>query len=154
MNISTGGGTLVHEIVHPYIEANFPNCPAWFNEGLGSLFEQSAERDGHIIGLPNWRLPGLQRAIREQRAPQFDKLLKTTTNQFYGDDSGVHYAEARYLLFYLQEQGLLRTYYQRFVENQARDPSGYDTLIEVLGRPNMRTFRGEWEKFVLGLHFP
>ena len=27
MNISTGGGTLVHEIVHPFIEANFPNCP-------------------------------------------------------------------------------------------------------------------------------
>ena len=39
MNIATGGGTLVHEIVHPYVEANFPGCPAWFNEGLGSLYE-------------------------------------------------------------------------------------------------------------------
>jgi hypothetical protein len=27
MNIDTGGGTLVHEIVHPFIEANFPACP-------------------------------------------------------------------------------------------------------------------------------
>ena len=35
MNISTGGGTLVHEIVHPFIEANFPACPPWLNEGLG-----------------------------------------------------------------------------------------------------------------------
>ena len=34
MNIGTGGGTLVHEIVHPFIEANFPDCPSWFNEGL------------------------------------------------------------------------------------------------------------------------
>ena len=40
MNIDTGGGTLVHEIVHPFMEANFPNCPPWFNEGLGSLYEQ------------------------------------------------------------------------------------------------------------------
>src|SRR5262249_27305888 len=31
MNIATGGGTLVHEIVHPFIEANFPGCPPWFN---------------------------------------------------------------------------------------------------------------------------
>ena len=31
MNISTGGGTLVHEIVHPFMRANFPECPAWFN---------------------------------------------------------------------------------------------------------------------------
>src|SRR6266550_9631664 len=35
MNISTGGGTLVHEIVHPFVEANFPACPPWLNEGLG-----------------------------------------------------------------------------------------------------------------------
>src|SRR6185503_10377156 len=48
MNISTGGGTLVHEIVHPFIEANFPACPPWLNEGLGSLYEQSGEVDGHI----------------------------------------------------------------------------------------------------------
>jgi len=48
MNIATGGGTLVHEIVHPFMRANFPACPAWFNEGLGSLFEQSADREGHL----------------------------------------------------------------------------------------------------------
>src|SRR5438445_3216518 len=28
MNIGTGGGTLVHEIVHPFMRANFLNCPA------------------------------------------------------------------------------------------------------------------------------
>lgn len=28
MNIATGGGTLVHEIVHPFMAANFPACPA------------------------------------------------------------------------------------------------------------------------------
>src|SRR5690606_32235976 len=39
MNIATGGGTLVHEIVHPFMEACFPDCPAWINEGLGSLYE-------------------------------------------------------------------------------------------------------------------
>ena len=57
MNIETGGGTLVHEIVHPFVEANFPDCPPWLNEGLGSLYEQSGERDGHIVGFTNWRLP-------------------------------------------------------------------------------------------------
>lgn len=48
MNISTGGGTLVHEIVHPFMASNFPECPSWFNEGLASLYEQASERDGHI----------------------------------------------------------------------------------------------------------
>ena len=34
MNISTGGGTLVHEIVHPFVEANFP-LPALVQRGSG-----------------------------------------------------------------------------------------------------------------------
>jgi len=48
MNISTGGGTLVHEIVHPFMEANFPDCPPWLNEGMGSLYERVGEENGHI----------------------------------------------------------------------------------------------------------
>ncbi len=64
MDISTGGGTLVHEIVHPFIEANFPNCPPWLNEGLGSLYEQSGEVQGRIHGFTNWRLHGLQADIK------------------------------------------------------------------------------------------
>ena len=63
MNIATGGGTLVHEIVHPFMEADFPKCPAWYNEGMGSLFEKCRERNGHIEGVSNWRLPVLKDGI-------------------------------------------------------------------------------------------
>lgn len=69
MNIDTGGGTLVHEIVHPFIAANFPDCPSWFNEGLASLYEQSQEYRGRIWGRTNWRLEGLQKAIRPDPEP-------------------------------------------------------------------------------------
>jgi hypothetical protein len=71
MNIDTGGGTLVHEMVHPFIASNFPDCPAWFNEGLASLYEQCGDSRGRIWGYTNWRLNGLQesiRAFREQEA--------------------------------------------------------------------------------------
>ncbi len=88
MNISTGGGTLVHEIVHPYVEADFPGAPPWLNEGLGSLFEQSAERDGRIVGLTNWRLAGLQRTIARGAVPSFRELTGRDSTAFYGDDSG------------------------------------------------------------------
>ena len=39
MNSATALGTLSHELVHPYMETNFPNVPSWFNEGLASLYE-------------------------------------------------------------------------------------------------------------------
>jgi hypothetical protein len=153
MNISTGGGTLVHEIVHPFVHANFPKCPAWFNEGLGSLYEQSSERDGRIVGLTNWRLAGLQKAIREQRLPAFKDLCATTTQQFYGLDRGTNYSQARYLCYYLQEKGLLQKYYKDFVANQEKDPTGYDTLSKTLGAKDMAEFQKGWEQWVLTLRF-
>lgn len=153
MNRATGGGTLVHEIVHPYIEANFPACPAWFNEGLGSLFEQSADRDGHIVGLTNWRLLGLKKRIRKGTLPSFDDLLATTRTQFYERDSGSNYAQSRYLLYYLQERGLLVAYYREFVENQATDPTGAVTLKRSLGISEFGPFQRTWEKWVLSLEF-
>lgn len=153
MNIGTGGGTLVHEIVHPFIEANFPDCPSWFNEGLASLYEQSAEKDGQIVGLTNWRLAGLQRAIKNKTNPSFKDLLSTTRKEFYDDETGVHYAQARYLCYYLQEKGLLVKFYQEFTKNSATDPTGYKTVQKVLGERNMITFQKNWEDFVLKLVF-
>jgi hypothetical protein len=154
MNIATGGGTLVHEIVHPYIEANFPDCPAWFNEGLGSLYEQSAERDGHIVGLTNWRLAGLQKRIARGKLPRLSTLLSTTTRQFYDDDSGSNYGQARYLLYYLQERGLLVQYYHEFFEHRGSDPTGLATLKRVLDEPDIDAFQKRWETWVMRLQFP
>jgi hypothetical protein len=154
MDITTGGGTLVHEIVHPFIESNFPECPPWFNEGLGSLYEQSGERGGHIRGLTNWRLAGLKEAIRAGRVPSFRDLTAADSDAFYNEDRGTNYAQARYLLYYLQERGLLVRYYKDFYEKRLEDPTGYETLKRVLGEQDMDAFKARWETYVMGLVFP
>jgi len=151
MNISTGGGTLVHEIVHPFIEANFPACPPWLNEGLGSLYEQSGEVDGRIHGFTNWRLPGLQTSIKAGALQSFRDLTALDARGFYDDDKGTNYAQARYLCYYLQQKGLLTKFYRRFHARQKIDPTGYQTLRETLGNVDMKFFKRKWEKYVLGL---
>jgi hypothetical protein len=154
MNIATGGGTLVHEIVHPYVEANFPACPAWLNEGLGSLYEACGERDGHIVGFVNWRVPGLQETIAEGSVVTLETLTHTTVEQFYGDDSGLHYAMARYLCLYMQQQGQLTRFYREFVEHQAEDPTGYEMLQRVMEIEDMVAFERVWHQWVMELQFP
>jgi hypothetical protein len=154
MNISTGGGTLVHEIVHPYVEADFPNAPAWLNEGLGSMFEQSAERDGHIVGLTNWRLAGLQKAIAKGGVPTFKALTAMDSDTFYAEASGTNYAQSRYLLYYMQEKNLLRDFYKAFRAARAKDPTGYATLVKALGERDMADFQDRWQAFVAKLRFP
>jgi len=151
MNIGTGGGTLVHEIVHPFMEANFPACPPWLNEGMGSLYEHVGEENGHIYGYVNWRLPGLQRAIKAKTVPAFETLMAMDAQTFYGDRTGVNYAQSRYLCYYLQEKGLLVKFYKQFHAQQKKDPSGFETLKSVLGESDMVQFQKRWETFVLGL---
>jgi hypothetical protein len=153
MNIATGGGTLVHEIVHPFIESNFQDCPSWLNEGLGSLYEQSNSRDGKIIGMTNWRLAGLQRAISKDSVPSFKELCSTTRFEFYNKDKGTNYSQARYLCYYLQERGLLRKFYHTFHKNVAKDPTGYESLKSVLGVDDMAAFKKDWERYVVKLRF-
>lgn len=153
MNIATGGGTLVHEMVHPFVASNFPGCPAWFNEGLGSLYEQSMGKGDEIIGLTNWRLAGLQEAIRKNVVPHFKTLTSTTGYSFYQEDPGTNYAQTRYLCYYLQEKGLLKKFYHKFHANCKKDPTGFETLKQVLGESDMDAFKKKWERFVLQLKF-
>jgi hypothetical protein len=151
MNISTGGGTLVHEIVHPFVEANFPACPPWLNEGLGSLYEQSGEVNGHIHGYTNWRLPGLQRAIKAGAVPSFKLLASLNAHGFYDQDKGTNYSQARYLCYYLQQRGILVKFYREFHAHQKTDPTGYKSLQKTLGVADMNVFKQRWEKYILGL---
>ncbi|GAB4159567.1 MAG: hypothetical protein Tsb009_36860 [Planctomycetaceae bacterium] len=151
MNISTGGGTLVHEIVHPFIASNFPGCPSWFNEGLASLYEQCGEENGRITGYTNWRLAGLKQAIRAGKVPSFKTLCSTTTREFYREDPGTNYSQARYLCYYLQQKGLLVKYFNAFRKNVRTDPTGYRTLQTILGTNNIPRFKKQWEQYVLAL---
>jgi hypothetical protein len=151
VNIATGGGTLSHEIVHPFIRSNFPECPTWLNEGLASLYEYPSMRGGKIHGLVNWRLPGLKRAITRGRLPSFATMAALNEDEFYEINPGANYAQARYLCYYLQELGLLVDFYHAFYDNRDRDPTGIDTLMSILGIDDLHDFQESWEDWVLTL---
>lgn len=154
MNIGTGGGTLVHELVHPFIDANLPGCPPWINEGLASLYEHVGERGGHIWGFPNWRLPGLQVAIREGDLPSLRWLTAATPDEFYGESGGTNYAMARYLMQYLQDEGHLRPFVAAYTAGRGADPTGYQTLLDTVGADDVAAFSARWEAWALGLSRP
>jgi hypothetical protein len=154
VNLGLGAGTLVHEIVHVFIQANFPEAPTWLNEGLASLFEQPAEAEGHIRGKINWRLPGLKEAILRGRSVDLVAVMSASRSAFYAEPGvGQHYAVARYLLYYLQARNLLIAYYRHFVLHHPADPTGIRSLLEVLGERNIETVQTKWERFVTQLEF-
>lgn len=152
MNVGTGTGTLVHELVHALLAPDFPDCPDWFNEGLASLYEQCSLDDDTITGHENWRLPAIQDAIRTGELRPLEEMI--ADERFYGEDLvGLNYAQARYLMFYLQEKGLLADYYKRFRDNVKEDATGLATLKKVLKTDDLAGFEKDWRKWVLTLRF-
>jgi len=131
MNISTGGGTLVHELTHALIASDFPRVPDWFNEGLASLHEQCRYRsDGSgIVGLPNWRLPLLVEAIRAGKLRALESLIRD--DDFRERPVGLNYAQARYFCLFMQQRGVLERFYHCFRERQKDDPLGLATVRQV-----------------------
>jgi hypothetical protein len=152
MNVGTGTGTLVHEMVHALMAPDFPDVPDWFNEGLASLFEQCSLGTDTIIGHENWRLPDLQTAIRKKTLRPLGEMIQD--EHFYDDAKvGINYAQARYLMFYLQQKGLLREFYRKFRGDVKDDPSGIKTLKAVLKTDDLDAFDKSWRTWVLTLRF-
>lgn len=129
MNIATGTGTLVHELVHALGDYDFRGRPDWFDEGLASLYEQCTLADGRIRGMVNWRLPALQKALAAGTLRPLSELI--TADDFRGSREGLNYAHARYFCLYLESQGWLQAYYRRFRDGFADDPTGLRFLPEV-----------------------
>lgn len=134
MNISTGTGTLVHELTHALVRYDFPDIPSWFNEGLGSLYERCSLNNGIILGYVNWRLPDLQESIRKGSYTGLDKLVATNEDEFYGSGSSFNYSQARYLCMYMQEKGLLKRFYKTFRDNYAEDKTGKMFLEKIFNQ--------------------
>jgi hypothetical protein len=92
MNVSTGLGTLVHELVHALIAPDFPGVPDWFNEGTGQPLRAVAVRPGrHRHQGPAQLAPARAarrrsgghaapavRDDRGRRLPQRDRVGSTT----------------------------------------------------------------------------
>lgn len=152
VNAGYGWGTLVHELVHAYMDADFPEAPVWMQEGLASLFEAPRDIGGHLEGNINWRLPELQQAIRSGRAPSFHRLVTGSRGDFDGKDGSLYYATARYLLWYLQREGRLRDYYRAYRERVGVDATGLRVLREVTGS-ELSALRAAFERAVLSVSY-
>ena len=153
LNLATGLGTLAHEIVHPLLCEDFPGVPAWFNEGFASMFESTEDSSGRKLARNNWRLNDLRRATREGRIVPLRTLMETNTDEFYGDDRGVHYAMARYFCVYLQRQDLLVRFYREFRATVNDDASGIAAL-ERVSRKSLADFEAEWRSWLDEMRYP
>lgn len=132
LNLATGRGTLTHELSHVLALFDFPEMPEWFDEGLAALHEEAVFSDDGLIlvGTSNWRMSLLRDALRQKKLPALESVIRTQS--FRGEGEGLNYALVRCFCLYLQDRGLLSHYYRKFRSTVKDDPSGINTLCELL----------------------
>jgi hypothetical protein len=150
------GQILRHEFTHALHHVDMmtenQSHSIWVMEGLASLFESARRATRGLTTYTDLRLPGLQEAIREKRAIPLAELFAMDVDAFQ-QTPDLTYAEARYLMFYLQSKDKLATWYRAYKANYATDPTGQISLERVLGK-KLPQLEEEWKKWVLSLPPP
>jgi hypothetical protein len=94
----SGEGTLWHELIHAFIDANIDHqIQQWFNEGLASFYEMAGVYQGKFYeGYTNWRLPLLQKMLKRR---DYMPLPAFLAEDSMSEDNA--YAKARFFFCYL-----------------------------------------------------
>ena len=90
VNLSTGDGTIAHELAHALGHFDFPAMPEWFDEGLASLHEEARFSKDHlrIVGIPNcagvtwsppWRTGRSALSSHSSRPPACARMSRPST---------------------------------------------------------------------------
>ncbi|TMQ12965.1 MAG: hypothetical protein E6J90_29360 [Deltaproteobacteria bacterium] len=127
-NLGNSIGNLRHELVHPLLGDDFPQIPAWLNEGIAALYGSARAGKRGFEFLVNYRLRDLQKALKAGDLPTVDQLAASTADDVRGPRAMTWYAMARYVLLYLDRAGKLGELYAR-LRGAADDTDAQRTIL-------------------------
>lgn len=149
VNADAGYGAVIHEAAHPIIDASFPDCPVWLDEGIASWLEHVEPAGPRPIADDPDR-ERLQRRLAQGRLPSLAALTVSTGPEFYADPQRVAYSQARHLVLYLVSEGLLAGYLDEIQDRIVQDPTGMTTLRDITD-DGQNPLQARWERFALGI---
>ncbi len=149
----TLGPTLLHEFTHAlHFADQDPRGQlhnVWVIEGLASLLEYAKVVNGHLAPRHNHQLRNLKEDLIQRKNVPWEQMIKFERRQFHSS----HYAQARYMLFYLFEKGLLKAWYDAYCAGFAGDPTGGAALEQAFGK-KLADIDKEWLAWVQQLPSP
>jgi hypothetical protein len=147
------GAALFHEFTHALHFADQKPLGQfhqnWIIEGLAAVFESSRVLDGHLVPQSNYRLKIIQELARRGQQVPWETYVKFSQKEFM-KRPGNHYSQARYMLMYLLDRGLLKKWYDVYTAGFAQDATGARALEQVLGKSLVEAEK-DWVEWVVKL---
>lgn len=140
VDLSTGLGTAMHELVHAFVHFGFPRQPPlWFHEGLAAYHEKflgsldDTRLDISFGYFSNWRFPLVKAQVDTLTLAGLDDPARDPTSA------------ARDLMLFLDRRGLFVPLV-RAMRTAIDDESGMRTLAQVAG--DLETLEREWKDWI------
>lgn len=148
------GGTIVHEFVHALHHGDIASYgqehPIWVKEGLATLFEDSDLVAGKAVPEHNHRLNYILMRAKVNRQVPWDKFMAQKQPEFLRWPN-YNYAQARYMFYYLNEQGQLVRWYRYYLDTFAQDPTGVQAWEKTFGK-KLAEIEKDWVAWLLTLN--
>ena len=149
---------VVHEFTHALHFADQSGRgqphPIWLIEGMDSLFETSTLVDDKLVPGHSARLATVQAAARRDQTIPWRRIMQMSQPTFL-QDAGLAYAQARYMLFYMWEKGLLKRFYDEYTRTSSfqGDKTALESFEIAFGRP-IDEIERDWKAWVLAQEEP
>lgn len=150
---------LHHEGFHQFFDGILERkAPQWVDEGLGDFFGPSAYvheggKEGMRLRTNPWRLKTIQAVIRAGRAVPFERLMNMTQQEMYGQDAGLHYAQAWSMVyFFIQADDRAHfKYLKKYFKALRRGKGRREAYDSAFGRADMAALEARWRDYTLSL---
>ncbi len=133
------GATLRHEFFHVLhwrqMDRLGQRHPYWIMEGLASLLEDVEEEGEGYRLAASWRTNIAKRLGASNRLTPWKDLFALERQGFMGSRARANYAQARAVLMFLHERGMLGGWYRAYLETYKEDPTGGAAVERVMQRP-------------------
>lgn len=155
---------LYHEAFHQYMyflmgRDRFVDIPSWLNEGLGDYFfgGQWGKNRKFAIGLNDWRLGKIWRAVKKEEHVPLDKLVKYKQMEYYSNP-GLCYAQGWAMNYFFQSEAGKKKGYagipQALIRELQNSANMEKSTAKVFSGIDLKKMEAEWKAFVLALPVP
>ncbi|MCD4658093.1 MAG: putative Ig domain-containing protein [Planctomycetes bacterium] len=157
------GHTLIHEFTHALHYADTWSRgiwhKIWFSEGVATCFENSMLPEGsrkNLTPIHNWRMDLAIKAVQSDSKyyVPWDELFNMSRTKFLNTQNiQYHYAQARYIVYWLNELGKLKEFYDAYNQTYKKDKSGIKAFEKVFGN-NLSKIEVQWKTWMKSISRP
>ena len=147
------GYVLRHEFTHALHFADIAlrqqQHPIWVLEGIATLYESSNyDKNGDLIPAPSMRFYTVKQHMKNGTLIPIKKFLKMDHRAFMNPMTvGLAYAQSRYFMKFIYDQGKLKEWYNAYCANFEKDKTGALAIKKVF-KMSLKEFEQKWHAYL------